>query len=183
MALNARNLAYGGGPQSSGRIRISIAPWVTAGGAAAYVEVGHTDGSEHSSGIETIEFESDQSSGPLEKPIVKVNHGFKVSAMETRLDLMRIAFAQPAASLVGSTLYLGDPTNDDKFTIKAEVKGPSGASTPNRILTLWRCQMGQLDPLTFGKRVLQKLVMTFSALRDDSIVANPGVYGQYADAA
>lgn len=182
MAVNNQNLAYGGPPNQGGRIRIMLAPRVAAGGAVAFFEIGHTDDAEFMASIETISFESDQSKGDIEQAIVKQALGFMFQAMESRLDLWRIGLAQPAANQVGNTLFIGDAV-EDRWTIKADVKGPVGAGTPNRVLTLWNNAIKTFDAVKFGKRVLQKLKLAFNTLRDDSIVANAGVYGQVADAA
>lgn len=165
MAQNHLNMCYGGGASTSYKPVVSIAPWVTANGASAYVEVGHTDVFGVTPTITKVKFASEQSHGPLINATQENGFTLDIPALEMRLDLLKVAWDQLDSALSGNTLLVGDAA-DREWTIRYEVKGPG--ATPNSVETYWRCVRESCGKTEFGKASLQKLPMQFTVLTDNT---------------
>jgi len=165
----------------AGGAEVKIGAWVTAGGAGSLKTFGHTLApAELGMAFEDFEIETEQSVGRVKSIPVSAQYTIKCDVAQNETDAMLIAMRMASAQLTGTgniNLAIVDPS-EIYYQVALVGKG-YGTTASTDTYTFWRCQVGTVDNIPFGKRAVQHLGITFKILRDDSVTATTtkGLYG------
>ena len=179
MANNLNNLAIGGAD-------VQVADWVANGGATGHVSVGILkEPPEWSPSVEKYEPEFESLPGKSISSPLSEDFELKVVMAEATLDILQWSLMQPTGNLTGTapnkTLLFGDPSEQYKG-IKVITKGITGTAgtRSTRTVTLHRCTVKKLEPVTFGKGKEQLFAVTLGVLYDTTVTSNDK-YGKIVD--
>lgn len=176
MATDATKIMVGAGT-------FSIGAYVTAGGAGSLTDVGHVATPfELGVAMENFDVETERAVGIVKTTPQKDDYTLKVAFHESDPEWLRTALGQPSANLTGTapdeTLLVGDRAEQyHQATLVVSGIGTTGVRT----LTFWKLQTISMEPVSFGKAIEQMYVVTFRALRDDSL-ATADKYFKQVDA-
>jgi len=158
-----------------GGATVTLAPWVTAKGASAGVDVGHTKGpTTLAVSYEDYAIVSEQSFGALRKIPISATIKVKIPMIQSDGENLRASLRQVAGNLSGTigtqTLLVG-AMNEQYHRVIITTKGIAviGGANGTRTVTIWRCIVDGLDEVPFGKSGEQALVMSLHVLYDDSV--------------
>jgi len=166
----------------AGGAAVSVAPYVTAAGTFTGTSFGHTlVPSEFGVAFEDFDVETEQSIGRVKSIPVLANYTLKVTLAQNDAQAMLIAMREPAAYLVETGTATANLAFVDPQEIYYQLKlvGKGYGTTTVDTYRFWRCQVGAVEPVVFGKKAVQGLGMTFKITRDDTVTTftTSGYYG------
>ena len=178
---NAENIVLG-------RADVSLAPWVTDGGAGSFVALGHIKGPVTiETAYENYEVKSEQQLGPLAAQPVGVGFKIKFVMMEALLKNYQAALRQLDAQHTGISpnfIFAVDDPVEIYHQVKLvgkPIRSALAALGPNpgtRTILGWRCIMEATAPQVLTKSSEQIIDVTLNVMYDESI-ALPLTKGSY----
>ena len=166
----------------AGGATLSIAPYAANAGAFTGTSFGHTlTPTEFSLSFEDFDVETEQSIGRVKSVPVLASYQVKCSLAQNDTQAMLIALREPATYLTETTTATANLAIVDPQEIYYQLKlvGPGYGTTKVDTYRFWRCQVASVEPVSFAKKGVQALGITFKLTRDDSVTtwtAN-GYYG------
>jgi hypothetical protein len=166
----------------AGGATVSIAPYASNAGAFTGTSFGHTlTPTELGFAFEDFDVETEQSVGRVKSIPVTANYTLKVALAQNDAQAMLIATRAPAAYLAETGTATANLAFVDPQEIYYQLKLVGVGYGTNKVDTyrFWRCQVGTVDPLVFGKKAVQGLGITFKITRDDTVTTytTSGYYG------
>jgi hypothetical protein len=166
----------------AGGATLSIAPYAAAAGTFTGTSFGHTlTPTEFGVSFEDFDVETEQSIGRVKSVPVLANYTIKCSLAQNDTQAMLIALREPAAYLVETGTATANLAIVDPQEIYYQLKlvGPGYGTTKIDTYRFWRCQVGTVDPVSYAKKGVQALGLTFKITRDDSVTTftTSGFYG------
>lgn len=175
MATDTDNVLVGAGV-------LSVSDYVTAGGAGAFTDIGHSRSLALTKSQENFDVETDRAFGIIKRVPTKASLQLNGIMDECTLENVRVAFGQLAGSLTGTppdmTLLIGEP-EEQYHQLTVDVIGVG--TTAARTWTFWKCFAGVNGEIPFQKAAVANVPFTFECLYDDS-VATADKFGKVVDA-
>jgi len=167
----------------AGGATVSIAPYAAAAGTFTGTSFGHTlTPTELAFNFEDFDVETEQSIGRVKTIPVTASYTLKVSLAQNDAQAMLMATRQStAAYLVETGTATANLAFNDPVEVYYQLKlvGKGYGTTTVDTYRFWRCQVSQVEPISFGKKSVQSLGITFKITRDDSVTTytTSGYYG------
>lgn len=156
-----------------GSATVSLSPYVTAGGAGTFADVGYKRGAVEIAPTYTdYEIKADDVLGTLRRFPTDQKLTCKFMAIEATVANLQEWLRQPDANVSGTppdeTIQLGT-IEERKKQIK--IVGVGLGTGKVRTVLLWHCIVQSASPVGFTKDGEQVLEMEFDVLHDDTVVA------------
>jgi hypothetical protein len=166
----------------AGGATVSIAPYAAAAGAFTGTSFGHTlSPTTLGFAFEDFDVETEQSIGRVKSVPVTASYTLKVALAQNDAQAMLIATRQPAAYLAETGTATANLAFNDPQEIYYQLKmvGKGYGTTTVDTYRFWRCQVSQVSDISFAKKGVQSLEITFKITRDDSVTTftTSGYYG------
>jgi hypothetical protein len=136
--------------------------------------------------IEDMSVDVEQRISPANSFIVGSKMALNVDLAQNNLQNMRLAMALSSANLTGSAngalLTFNDPSDENlqaQFVVKGPGTGTTHAGTLTDTYTFWNCKARLKGPITFGKKIVQKISLSLIILPEDLIGTTEFVKGLY----
>lgn len=157
---------------------VTIGAWVSAAGTATLSDPGHLlEPLEIASEVENFDVEVETAKGIVKTVPVKTAFTVKLSLAQAEIENMRIAWRQSTGNVTGTSPNFTFVVNDAiEAYHRIVVVGPGEGTNSTRTATLWKCQVQDVQPVTFGKKTVQGVNITFRVLQDTTVATTQGQY-------
>jgi hypothetical protein len=167
----------------AGGATLSIAPYASNAGAFTGTSFGHTlTPTTWGLAFEDFDVETEQSIGRVKTLPVAANYTLKATLAQNDAQAMFIATRQNTSGfLVETTTATANLAFNDPVEVYYQLKlvGVGYGTTKVDTYRFWRCQVSQVADISYAKKGVQALEITFKILRDDTVTTftTSGYYG------
>jgi hypothetical protein len=166
----------------AGGATLSIAPYASAAGAFTGTSFGHTlSPTTLGFAFEDFDVETEQSIGRVKSVPVMANYTIKATLAQNDAQAMLMAIREPAAYLAETGTATANLAFVDPQEIYYQLKlvGVGYGTTKVDTYRFWRCQVATVGDISFAKKGVQALDITFKITRDDTVTTftTSGYYG------
>lgn len=177
MATETKAIVIGAG-------QVSLSAYVTAAGAGAFTDVGHTKGPVTlKQSHETYKIQSERAMFPLAGVPTGASAQLKVPMIEATSERLRAVLKQPTANLSGGptvgTLLVGDPValyHQIKVVVTNANVGATAPSTTTETWLFYKSQVSDISEIGYAKGGERMYEATFDLYKDESVATLDKVY-------
>jgi len=168
-----------------GGAQLYIAPYVTSAGTFTGTSFGHTlSPTTFGLAFEDFDVETEQSIGRVKTLPVTASYTVKCELAQNDAQSMFFATRQSAAGyLVETTSVSFNLAINDPVEVYYQLKLVGVGYTTNKVDTyrFWKCQVSSVADVSYAKKGVQALGITFKILRDDTCSGTFTTSGYYGN--
>jgi hypothetical protein len=167
----------------AGGATLSVAPYSSNAGAFTGSSFGHTLApTTFGFAFEDFDIETEQSIGRVKTLPVAANYTVKATLAQNDAAAMFMATRQTASTFLSETTTAsGNLAFNDPVEVYYQLKlaGVGYGSTKVDTYRFWKCQVSSVGDISFAKKGVQSLEITWKVMRDDSVTTwtTSGYYG------